>query len=102
MKMKTATQTLFRTFEDSGETIALFPAIPFDLQGCFCMSYMHVGQHGAAKPSLPENSRQSTPEEIAILSEELTKLGYEVHPVSRISLSMHLARKLAAQEFLAI
>ena len=39
---------IFRRWKDSGDVIALFPAIPADIDGRYCLSYEHVGQHGAA------------------------------------------------------
>jgi hypothetical protein len=44
------TKVIFRRWPKSqGDgIIALFPEIPSDLEGRFCLSYEHVGQHGGA------------------------------------------------------
>ncbi len=64
-----------------GELIALFPFIPANDNATHCMSYQHVGQHGAADyrhmmeitiPVLPED------EEKMALKVELENIGYEL------------------------
>ena len=45
----TPTKVVFRQWRSKPhEIIALFPEVPADLDGYTCMSYEHVGQHGAA------------------------------------------------------
>jgi len=89
------TRTTFRTFHNSGDTIALFPEIPADVRGDFCQSYQTIGQHGAASPDLSHCTRPATPEEIAPLAAELERIGYTVAPVRRVSYAMHQARRRA-------
>jgi hypothetical protein len=92
----TITKTVFRTFRQSGETIAIFPEEPADIRGDFCMSYMQIGQHGAASPMGAEFAsitRPATPEEIAPLRRELGAIGYKLAPVLRVSYKMHQARR---------
>lgn len=63
---------------DGGEVFALFPTIPSDVYGLYCMSYQHVGQHSGADYRLCIS--QSTPanfEERADLHAELESLGYD-------------------------
>ena len=94
MKTSTHPKTIFRTFRASGETIALFPEVPYDRHGDFCMSYMHTGQHGAASPMGDTRlTRPATPEEIAPLANELARIGYTLTPVRRASDAMHRARR---------
>lgn len=86
------TKTIFRTFKRTGEVIALFPEIPATSTGEFCLSYMRVGQHGAASPWLRPHSRPSTPEEIAPLKKELESIGYEIEERKRVSFQMDKTR----------
>jgi hypothetical protein len=76
-------RVVFRRWPRSqgGRIIALFPEIPSDPAGRFCLSYEHVGQHGGAdyqgvirmtKP-IRENS-----EELENLKEELRGRGYNL------------------------
>lgn len=88
-------KVIFRTFKE-GDVIALFPELPGDMDPySTCMSYQHVGQHGAASVSLP-NMRPSTPEEYAPLLDELTRvIGYNVRIGHRFSRSDFLKRREA-------
>ena len=48
-KDKHKTIVIFRRWRSKPyEVIAFFPEIPDDINGLYCMSYMHVGQHGGA------------------------------------------------------
>lgn len=77
MKTTDKTRVIFRKFPD-GDTIALFPSIPGDMNpGVTCLSYQHVGQHGAACVNLTSDyTTPATPEEYAPLLAELRSLGY--------------------------
>lgn len=93
------TKTIFRTFLNSGDTIALFPEIPADVRGDFCESYQHTGQHGAADPmgaGMCRLTRPATPEEVRPLLAELVSVGYDVRPCKRVSFQMHRARRRMA------
>lgn len=59
-----------------GEVIALFPDIPFDSKGNI-MSYMKVGQHGAASPGLMKK-KYCEEHEYRELERELKYIGYEL------------------------
>lgn len=59
-----------------GEVIAFFPGEKWDYNGLIT-SYMHIGQHGGASPSLMRN-KKATPEEYAPLLAELTSIGYDL------------------------
>lgn len=87
-------KVIFRKFHN-GEVIALFPAIPAD--GCaeHCLSYQHVGQHGAASVDLSHCTVPTTPAEYAALAEELRSIGYVLTIRQRITHVEHKARLLA-------
>ncbi len=58
---------IFRMWQ--GEVLALFPTL---VEGPgLILSYMHVGQHGAALNSMAQAGRLATPEEFAPLLAEL-------------------------------
>lgn len=42
------TPVVFRKWKNNGGIIALFPSIPANDNPSMCMSYEHIGQHGAA------------------------------------------------------
>lgn len=65
--------------KDGGDVIALMPACPATVDGRFCTSYQHVGQHGAADyAGVVRATRPATPEEYAPLLRELRDAcGYE-------------------------
>lgn len=70
------TKVIFRTFKD-GQVIALFPEIPATDNGWECMSYMHIGQHGAASPFLTHYTRPASEMEYKPLLDELKRIGYD-------------------------
>ena len=72
------TKVVFRCWPDGG-VVALFPQIPSDVAGYYCMSYMHVGQHGAAAADLVvSRTRPARPNEYIGLVAELEKIGYSL------------------------
>lgn len=94
------TPTIFRRYPD-GEIVALFPTIPADPDG-HCSSYVHVGQHGAADPGhVIARTRPARPDEYANLLDELTGLGYDVHPVRRLTRRMADERRATLASWLA-
>jgi len=69
---------IFRKYPD-GDVIALFPDIPADEFGFDVLSYMHVGQHGAADYGLVISmTKPATFEEFRALKDELTERGYNL------------------------
>jgi hypothetical protein len=91
------TKVIFRTFH-SGDTIALFPEIPHDAFGVYCVSYQRIGQHGAASPDLSPYTRPSKPDEIRELREELRRVGYtDLQPIKRVTAKINSARRAAAK-----
>jgi hypothetical protein len=89
---------VFRIWKDGGGVIALFPELPADLLGRFCLSYERVGQHAAAdylgviRQTLP-----ACPEQYAALARELSLIGYVVRPICRASPTHHCRRREAAR-----
>ena len=67
----------FRKFQN-GEIIALFPDSTADLDGNI-ISYLHIGQHGAADPDLIKTLPKATPEEYQDLEKELKRMGYKLN-----------------------
>ena len=96
--MKTKIETtavIYRTFH-SGDAIALFPFIPSDIYGHHCESYQQIGQHGGATPDLMRHgTRASTPDEIAPLRDELTRIGYTLKELKRFPRNAFDVRKAA-------
>ena len=100
MKDKTETLTIFRTFKDGGETIAMFPLIPASRDGWNCGSYLHVGQHGEATPFLCRGGRDcptrpATRAEIKPLAAELRRIGYKLKIGKRFPRNAYEQRKAA-------
>ena len=77
---------LFRRWKDTGDVIALFPEFPPDIDGPYCVSYEHVGPHGAANfHGVVRRTLPLTSTEYAGLAEELTRIGYDLKPILRAS-----------------
>ena len=73
----------FRKFKD-GSIIAIFPGIPGTRHDYSCLSYMHVGQHGACDVDIIGDTSRARPEEYAPLARELEGLGYVLDPRVRL------------------
>ncbi len=67
-------RVVFRKWKGSGDVIAFFLDCP-ETPG-HCMSYEHVGQHGAAAYPHPQ-TEAATPEEYTPLLRELRSIGYD-------------------------
>jgi len=82
------TRVVFRRWPKSqgGGIIALFPDIPSDPAGRYCLSYEHVGQHGGADYQglirITKPVRERT-EELEYLKEELRGRGYNLRIMRR-------------------
>ena len=74
------TRVIFRKLKKGGEVIAFFP--DSDEPRGTIMSYMHVGQHGAA---VYPHSGTVPAEDYRDLFEELTGMGYNLKVVKRLS-----------------
>ena len=78
------TIVIFRRWNDHvhfpmGGVIALFPKIAYGESGSYCMSYEHIGQHGAADyQGIIQQTRPALPQEFAGLKHELESIGYNL------------------------
>jgi hypothetical protein len=89
---------VFRRWKDTGDIIALFPEIPADLLGHYCLSYEHICQHGAANfERVMRHSKDVSPVESAGLARELALLGYDLKPIRRVSHRHHKLRRQMAE-----
>jgi hypothetical protein len=96
MKTDTSpTLTVFRKFSD-GEIIALFPCVPHDRSGLSCVSYMHVGQHGAASTDVVRITKPASQSEYTPLARELERIGYRLQIRQRIPANAYQLRRDAA------
>jgi hypothetical protein len=93
--MSDVTRVIFRKWgrQNGGEVIALFPdEAGKDGEPGFCLSYEHVGQHGAADPhGVVDRTRPATREEYAELKAELEgkPYGYTLRVLQRIPASSY-------------
>ena len=81
------TKVIFRQFKTGNHAvIAYFPELPGNMDSATCMSYMHIGQHGAAL-TLPWNTstRPAHPSNYADLKAELEILGYKLQVCHRFT-----------------
>lgn len=88
---KDITKVIFRKFKE-GDIIAMFPELPGTNKLDTCLSYMHIGQHGAASVFLYTNCKLATPEEYQPLFKELIAIGYKLKVVKRVTRQMYLKR----------
>lgn len=94
------TPVVFRKWKDIGSIIALFPESPSDLNGWYCDSYEHVGQHGGADYygvvayTVPVSKQESL-----TLARELVRIGYRLKVIRRASRRQHELRREVALKF---
>jgi len=90
---------IFRRWHN-GDVIALFPEIPADRDGHYCMSYERVGQHGNADChgviSLTDSADIDEPD-VLDLFRELKRVGYNLKIMFKESAKMRDVRRAAAQ-----
>lgn len=88
------TKAIFRVFP-GGDVIALFPAEAATVGNPYhCLSYQHMGQHGAADPLLMvQMCRPAKPAEYCDLASELRRRGYKLDIRQRITRADLEARK---------
>lgn len=92
--MPDKTKVIFRHWK--GDVIAIFPEIPGDMSPYTCMSYQHVGQHGACDPyGIIADSRPATLIERWPLRKELMCLGYKLQVIHRNRFVFLRARQYA-------
>ena len=86
------TKVIFRMWEN-GQVIAMFPEVAVDKIGYYCQSYMNVGQHSPASPSLVANTKPASKEDYAELMKELVKIGYDnLQVIKKFSYAMQKIR----------
>ena len=84
------TKVIFRQWKIGCEIIALFPEIATDTFGYNCQSYIRVGQHGAASPSIMlKDTKPAILEDGAVkkLIKELEQIGYNLEIIKRFRYS---------------
>ena len=97
-EITSVTLVVLRRWRNTGDLIALFPALPADYQGLFVDSYMHVGQHAAADyHGVVLATTPASQEEAADLIRELERIGYRLKPIKRASRKQHEARRATAR-----
>jgi hypothetical protein len=91
------TKVIFRQFEqDDHAIIALFPELPGSSDPQTCLSYIHVGQHGAASvQAARERTRPAYPGNYAPLKAELESLGYKLQVIHRFTQAAQEKRRAA-------
>lgn len=98
MNANKPTKVIFRKW-NGGDVIALFPQVPYDRNGIYCMSYEHIGQHGSAGyDTVVCQSSLASPEEYADLKHELESrpFNYVLSVASRESSKDRQIRRSAA------
>jgi hypothetical protein len=84
--MSDKTKVIFRQTKDDGEIIAVFPSLAGDCNPrATCLSYMHVGQHGAITTDWAEWTIPASQEKYADLMTELESVGYNLQACKRAS-----------------
>jgi hypothetical protein len=104
------TTVIFRRWRDTGAVIALFPEEPADASGGYCMSYMHVGQHGAANyhdivsgsgewGNAKSNTLPVDPSDPDVfeLKAELEGIGYKLRILRKVGWRSHEKRRETAR-----
>jgi len=91
-KDKDITKVIFRVYRD-GQVIALFPEIAVVFYEDYCLSYMHIGQHGGADyRQVVQITKSATLEQYASLFEELESIGYNLKAYNRQTYEMYQIR----------
>lgn len=91
------TVVVFRKFRD-GDVFALFPELPGTNDSGTCLSYAHLGQHGAADINVIYRSLPASPQEYEPLHGELCGLGYTLTVRHKITRAHDAARRAALDE----
>lgn len=85
MEQEPITKVIFRKWKSNGDIIALFPELPGSVRPGTCLSYEHVGQHGAASLSLTQaHTTLATEQEYRDLKRELESCGYRLKVLKRM------------------
>lgn len=90
------TKVIFRKLQN--EVVAVFPELPGDSNPYrTCLSYQHIGQHGAITLDFAAWTLPATPAEHADLAKELESIGYNLKITKRSSYKNLQARIKACQ-----
>ena len=89
-KYNDATPVIFRML--NGECIALFPTLAGTNDPDTCLSYAHMGQHGAASIHLGSSCPLASRKEYMPLKKELQSLGYRLKVIKRVAPSHRAMR----------
>lgn len=77
------TKVIFRQWPD-GDVIAIFPQIAGDMSPYTCLSYEHIGQHGACDPLLVmRKTKRASRRAFEPLEMELASRGYSLEIIER-------------------
>ena len=93
---------IFRKFKDDKDVIALFVELPERPNSWYdCLSYMHIGQHGAAHiPTVMENSDPiKTYYGYRDLMAELVSIGYNVCVADTLTMQHKKSLREAAKKW---
>ncbi len=98
MKNPTIDKVIFRVSRnDATDVFALFPLVPYDVNGCYCQCYQYVGGHsGADYTGCIASSRPARLSEYRRLARELRRIGYRLKIISRAPSNAYQQRKIAA------
>jgi hypothetical protein len=93
------TKVIFRKYPD-GDIIALFPELPGDMDwASTCLSYMAVGQHGAANyAGVMNDTTPCSAKEAIALRKELEGVGYNLRTMTRQTADDVEARRQACKK----
>ncbi len=99
----TPTVVIFRTdLGRHGAVVALFPELPADVLGRFCLCYQHLGQHSSADTTVViAQTRPAKPNEYAELKRELESIGYELDIREKVTRELGDRRRAAARQVCA-
>ena len=92
------TKVIFRKFKTDNDIIALFPELPGDMNPhVTCLSYQHVGQHGAACVNLTgQYTRPASEDQYKDLLAELVSIGYTDLKISHKATRKDLQKRINA------
>lgn len=89
------TPVIFRIWKHAPHSVlALFPTLPHDNGGLYCMSFEHIGQHSAADYyGCIQNTRPAKPAEYRALQRELAGRGYNLKILLR-AMPLHHSERI--------
>lgn len=90
---------IFRRWNDTGDIVAIFPELPADDQGRFCVAHDELGQQIAAEyEQVMRDTTPVSPTEYGRFAHELTLLGYDLQSINQASDQHHERRRAAARK----